>query len=403
MNACVSEGITTDDTHLRVAIASSGLGHVTRGMEVWAETLAADLAGRGVKVTLFRGAGPIKNDYDIVIPCFKRMGTVSQVGRLLNLFGGWRVGLGSPAQVESFSYGLGLLRHLRRGYDVVHIKQGSLGLFLNRAARLNLFNAPVILSNGQFAQPEFLNRFEYVQHLSPYEAERTCREGADKCCSFVVPNLVDTVKFQPRNKAKAREQIGLPQDAFIVLTVGAIKKYHKRMDYFVSEMSALRKLRDRKFHFLVVGAEDAETPGLRTYGESLLGDSLSIFTDMPNEDMPLLYNAVDVFTLCSLREAFGTVFIEAMASGIPVICNSFPVTQWIAGDGGKCVDMQQQGSLAQALVVLIDDREKCAAMGAAGRERVLREFSKEVVTSKMIEMYREVIGRSPYLSNKLQT
>ncbi|MCK4817714.1 hypothetical protein KA005_18235 [bacterium] len=52
---------------MKVAIASSGLGHIYRGMEAWAEDLAQALFEKGVDVTLFRGAGPLRNEYDVIL------------------------------------------------------------------------------------------------------------------------------------------------------------------------------------------------------------------------------------------------------------------------------------------------------------------------------------------------
>jgi len=377
---------------LRVAIASSGVGHVTRGMEAWAESLTAALAERAVDVTLFRGAGPKKHDYDVVIPCFKRWGVVAQTGRALNRVGGWRLGLGSPAQVESFSFGLGLLGHLRKGYDVVHVQQGSLARFLNRAQKLGLLRVPLVFANGQIAGPEFLRRFQYVQHLSNFEEADTQNRLRDSYRSFVIPNFVDTGIFSAGDKAAARKLLGLPHEAFVVLTVGAIKKYHKRMDYFLSEMARVGAGRSGAFHFVVAGARQPDTAGLEKYGRSLLGESLSVYTDVPTEQMPDLYRAADLFVLCSLSEAFGIVLIEAMSSSVPVICHSYPVTAWVVGEGGKCLDLQKEGVLAEAVMKFRADPTLGAQLGAAGRKRVLREFSKEVVISKVIDMYREVVA-----------
>jgi len=118
-------------------------------MEAWAEALAASLHEQGMEVILFRGAGPKRNAYDVVIPCIKRTSPPARIGKLLNHIGGWRVGLGSEAAVESFSFGVQLLRHLRTGYDLVHVQQGSLAMFLQRAAKMGLLKCPVVFGNGQ--------------------------------------------------------------------------------------------------------------------------------------------------------------------------------------------------------------------------------------------------------------
>ena len=381
-----------DQKIIKVAIAASGLGHVTRGMEAWAESLAGALHKQGADVTLFRGAGPAKNDYDVVLPCIKRSSRFARVGDALNHVGGWRLGLGSSAQVESFSYGVGLLRHLRKGCDVVHVKQGSLAIFLDRASKLGLLDTPVIFANGQIVDSKTLSRFRYVQHLSSYEKERMADAAGEHGQSYVIPNVVDIEAFCPGDKAEARSVLGLPQDAFIVLTVGALKKQHKRMDHFISEMARVLALQGTGLHFVMAGARDKETAELEEVGRSLLADNLSIFSNLSFEQMPTLYRAADVFVLCSLFEAFGTVMVEAMASGVPVICNTHPIMKWIVGEGGMPTDLQKPGVLAEAVRKYADNPQMREEQGSVGMDRTKREFSLEAVASKTLEMYRDVIA-----------
>ena len=56
----------------KIAVASSGLGHVTRGIEAWASDLAAALAVRGDDVTLYKGGGRPEASYEQVLPCWQR-------------------------------------------------------------------------------------------------------------------------------------------------------------------------------------------------------------------------------------------------------------------------------------------------------------------------------------------
>src|SRR5258708_25442517 len=101
---------------MRVVVASSGLGHVARGIEAWADDLASSLAERGVSVTLCKGGGTAGRPYDRVIPCWQRDG--QRTARLLRLLPrrvSWRVGLGSPYDIEQLSFALGLIGFLRRG------------------------------------------------------------------------------------------------------------------------------------------------------------------------------------------------------------------------------------------------------------------------------------------------
>src|SRR5262249_3249132 len=148
-------------------IASSGLGHVARGIEAWADDLGAALAARGEDVTLCKGAGPANRPYEHVISCWQRDSRRTQ--RLLKwlpkrIF--WRLGLGCAVSIEQTTFSLGLLRHLRRRRaDILHVQDPHLALIVQRARQLGLVRTRTILAHGTEESTAFLRRITYLQHL----------------------------------------------------------------------------------------------------------------------------------------------------------------------------------------------------------------------------------------------
>ncbi|RJP72342.1 MAG: glycosyltransferase [Candidatus Abyssobacteria bacterium SURF_17] len=376
----------------KVAIASSGLGHVARGMEAWAESLAAALHERGVDVTLFRGAGPAKNDYDVVLPCVRRTSRLARIGNVLNHVGGWRLGLGSEASVESFSYGIRLLAHLRDGYDIVHVQQGSLALFLDRARKLGLLKCSIVFGNGQKAPPEFVNRFPYVHFLSPYGMQEITDHIPKKPNWCVIPNFVDTDAFSPGDKVTARKAWGLPDDCLIVLSVGMVDKHVKRMDYFIREASMVSASVAEDVHFVIAGSSHPESVEVEELGRELLGEKLTILFNVDRDQMPTLYRAADIFVLCSPREALPVALIEAMSCGLPAVGHTFPVMEWVIGNGGRCVDMKTEGKLRTVLSEYLNGFYSRELASREARRRVLSTFSQENVTQSIMQMYDQVLG-----------
>ncbi len=85
---------------------------------------------------------------------------------------------------------------------------------------------------------------------------------------------------------------------------------------------------------------------------------------------------------------------EQMAAGIPVIASDYGGLTEIITDGveGFVVPTGTVTPLAEALCKLIEDSERRAAMGRAGRERVVAEFSSEVFVNRTLDVYRQVIA-----------
>jgi len=174
-----------------------------------------------------------------------------------------------------------------------------------------------------------------------------------------IPNFVDTDVFSPcegmEEREAVRRRLGLPEDAFVVGCVAAIKRDHKRLDYLIREMSAeslsqrRRERRERGDCFLLIaGAGTDDTPNVRELGETALGRRCAIMADVPRERMPEIYRAMDVFVLPSLFEMMPIAVLEALASGLPVIANRHPVLEWMVGEGDEClVDGEVRGQGAE--------------------------------------------------------
>ena len=69
---------------MKIAIASTGLGHIYRGVEAWADDTAATLYKKGIDVTLFKGGGEPEHPYEVVVPCYQR--DLPKTHRLIKFF-----------------------------------------------------------------------------------------------------------------------------------------------------------------------------------------------------------------------------------------------------------------------------------------------------------------------------
>jgi glycosyltransferase involved in cell wall biosynthesis len=136
--------------------------------------------------------------------------------------------------------------------------------------------------------------------------------------------------------------------------------------------------------------EDEKGKGLVDEARVKLGSRFLFLDRVPHSDMPTAYGAADLFALCSTAEILGIAFLESMASGIPCIGHCFPVTEWVIGSGGTCIDMLGKGILAAEIDKYAANGMLRKERGAAARKRVEKMFSKDVVTDQILAMYGEV-------------
>jgi glycosyltransferase involved in cell wall biosynthesis len=379
----------------RVAIACSGLGHIQRGIESWAADLASGLERAGAEVTLFAGA-PLSGKAT-VLPTYRRTSraAVALAGGMRRL-GGWRYGMGSPYDVEQSRFALALWRRIRNGFDILHVQDPMIAIWLERARRMGLSGPKVIYANGTGENAAVMRRFAFLQLLTPAAADEWDRNRPDNQTVFVIPNFIDTERFRPGDPATSRAKFGLPPGRTIILCCAAIRRFHKRVDVLARAFAEVCRESDTDAMLVVAGGREADTDALIAEGTALLGDRIRFLPDLPRDSMPDLYRAADGFVLASLQEMFGIVLLEALASGLPVVCNATPDFRAIVGPGGVCLDLGSQNGLARGLTALLDHSTR-SKLAQAGRPHVQQSYSESAVIREIVAMYNSVQATSSYV------
>lgn len=107
---------------------------------------------------------------------------------------------------------------------------------------------------------------------------------------------------------------------------------------------------------------------------------------LPEDDLPLWYNAADGFVYPSLFEGFGLPVVEAMACGVPVICSDTPSLQEVAANAALVVPAQDRRALQDALARLFTEPGLAAELRRHGLLRA-RQFSWERAAIETINVY----------------
>lgn len=107
--------------------------------------------------------------------------------------------------------------------------------------------------------------------------------------------------------------------------------------------------------------------------------------------------ATDLLVLPSLAEPFGLVILEAMALGKPVIATAAggPPDIVAAGETGLLVPPAVPTALADAIVELIRDDQRCLRMGEGGRKRFEAHFTARHMAAATLAVYRQVLAEHP--------
>lgn len=377
---------------LNIAIASHGLGLVTRGTEMWAKNLSYALKEKGIDVTLYKAWGRTESEIEHILPCTKRDSKIAnRLSSILPSFC-WRIGFNTPHSIEATTFALSLIKAIIfKKFDIIHTADPQVARVLASAKRIGMIKSKIIFANAIPDEPvDFIEKVGFVQQRTPYYIEEGRRQGLNITNWFGIPNFVDIEKFKPQDKAQAKERLGIANDTFVVLCVATIDSSYKRIDYLIREMADFYSIRKEKVLLLIAGAERKESKELIQMAKDMLGDRVKILLNLSHERMPEIYNAADIFVLCSVNEVFGIAFIEAMACGIPAIGHIYPPTKWIIGSGGDCVDMLEKGVLSQTLSIYNGNIDYRIDKGKKAKEEVAKRFSEDSVVRQIIDMYKKI-------------
>ncbi|MFM6954543.1 MAG: glycosyltransferase family 4 protein [Sphingobacteriaceae bacterium] len=202
----------------------------------------------------------------------------------------------------------------------------------------------------------------------------------------VIPNTLNTTVFAPSDKIIAREKLGLPANAFLILSgfMPSSNDKHKGADLLVEALRIFGQSHDAE---LVVF-------GSRTAGDLPDFNLKTTFLGTINEEdkLALCYAAADVFVTPSIEDNLPNTVLESLACGTPVVA-------FTTGGIPDMVSHQQNGYLAKDAspeelakgLIWIKEQAGKQALSKVARQTVLDTFSETVVAQKYIHLYQSIL------------
>ncbi|WP_137723786.1 glycosyltransferase family 4 protein [Prescottella subtropica] len=214
--------------------------------------------------------------------------------------------------------------------------------------------------------------------------------GADAALEHLPPG-VDPDTFRPDQAARAelRARYGLGERPTILCLSRLVPR--KGQDQLIRALPAIRRRIDGAVLVIVGGGPYAER--LHALAETCGVAEHVVFTGgVPAAELAAHHTIADVFAMpCRTRgggldvEGLGIVFLEASASGVPVIAGrsgGAPETV-VEGETGFVVDGTDVDDVAEKVIAVLSDPERAAAMGAAGREWVQAHWRWDVLGARL--------------------
>ncbi len=195
----------------------------------------------------------------------------------------------------------------------------------------------------------------------------------------LIPNGVDLDKFKPEGKAI---DPGLPKP--LALCIASLnRRDHKRVELILQAMAKLPEVS------LLIAGDGPDREYYQAMGDRLLGSHRFAIGTFPFEQMPEVYRCADLFTLPSIDEPFSNAYLQALASGLPVVTTDDEIRNYMVGDAGIMCDVTDPDIYAKAIAEIL----KGGDWQSKARENS-RRFSWEQVAASYRDLIMEMIAKS---------
>lgn len=296
---------------------------------------------------------------------------------------------------------------LRKGsYDIVHAHSSKAGFLGRIAARLA--RVPVVMYSphafsfhrgilGTQRRYLLLERFaamftDTIVAVSGGERDIAVNFGIKKSDDVVtIKNGVDLSEFDISIDAGAlRKQIGLADARNVVGMVGRVCT-QKGYRYFIEAAHEVSKVRP-DVRFVLVGNGELDRALARIDGYGIR--NLVVLTGQ-RTDVPALYALFDLVVVPSLWEGLPYVVLEAMAMRKPVVATRISGNAEVVlhGETGCLVPPGDAGAIANAVLDILSDAGRAAAMGERGRDEIERSYMVGENISSFERLYDEAVRR----------
>jgi glycosyltransferase involved in cell wall biosynthesis len=231
---------------------------------------------------------------------------------------------------------------------------------------------------------------DYIVSNSASGAAAYVDRGATPDRVGVVHNGRDLDAFVDAEPAPLREQFDVPADAPLVGMVSRLHPIKGQPDLVAAWPAVRRAVPDAHLVFVGDGPERAALEA----AVAATGETSSVHFTGNRDDVPGVLAALDAFVFTSYREGQSGALLEAMAAGKPIVATDIVENRELVSDGETAVlvPTAEPAALSAAIVGLLCDPDRAAALGAAARTDAIARFSLDRMVGNFEAVYESVVA-----------
>lgn len=229
-----------------------------------------------------------------------------------------------------------------------------------------------------------LKKADVILSTSHCMARETARYTSKEIA--ITPFGVDTTRFKQMERPASSK-----------LVIGTIKTLSANygIDILIRTFALVCQNNPDKDLLLRIVGDGPDKAKLQALcAELKISDRVEFAGFIANEQLPEVYNSIDIFVALSHKESFGVVAVEAMACETPVVVSEAEGFREVVvhGETGWIVPHNDPSATADAIQTLIDQPEQRIAMGQKGRQQVLTHYDWKQNVETMYNIYQKMVA-----------
>ncbi|AKP32389.1 glycosyltransferase family 4 protein [Yersinia aleksiciae] len=245
--------------------------------------------------------------------------------------------------------------------------------YMQKELLLTIKRAKVLITDSEFTRKELAEYFDY-----PIE-------------KIVSAPLASSGDFYPRDYVTLQSlmtKLGLTAGQYALFT-GTIEP-RKNIATLLDAYERLPLEMRTRYPLVICGFSGWNSEDLHRRFELATQQGWLLYLGYLNsDDLPLLFSGARTFLFPSLYEGFGLPVLEAMASGVPVVCSNAASLPEVLGDSGLMCDAMNVEGLSTAIIQSLEDKDWRSNTIAAGLARA-STFSWKRCAQETIKAYKQV-------------
>ncbi len=248
-------------------------------------------------------------------------------------------------------------------------------VFLGTLVPYALRRADSVITDAEFTKAEMVR----VYDLDPNKIE-------------VIPLAADP-QYRPMEREACRARVAKHYNVMqpFFLYVGTLQP-RKNVTTLIKAYAQFRRESGHAHKLVIVGkAKYLFTEIFEAIDSSGYVDDIVFTGFVPDDDLPVLYNAADAFVFPSLYEGFGLPPLEAMACGTPVIASNASCIPEVTGEAALLADPRDVDSFSDAMSRITNEPELAESLSARGLARAAM-YTWDETARRTLAVYRRVHG-----------